>query len=291
MDADLTLDGATTTTTTLARKRRMGLRDLWDMIVNNDDICFAHILPRLNPTDIKFLYEVNSETRALVKRSSREEDLEESFHISEMSSISTLEIALNDLVLLHWGRRDRYGNLIDEGWFCMRVASTNKLELLKWAREEIKFKWDRWTIDKAAKQGNLEMVKYCVANECPYGKETCACAAANGHLETLQFLHKEAKAPWDKETAAEAAEAGHLHILEYLFECEYEFRSWMCNCAAEYGHLGCLKFLHEVAKAPWDCETVRTAHEENHKECVQYLLDNGCPLPEEWEYEDGKLYT
>ena len=34
--------------TTRARKRKIGQRDLWDLIVNNDDICFKHILPRLN---------------------------------------------------------------------------------------------------------------------------------------------------------------------------------------------------------------------------------------------------
>ena len=28
---------------------------MWDLIVNNDDICFKHILPRLNGTDVKFL--------------------------------------------------------------------------------------------------------------------------------------------------------------------------------------------------------------------------------------------
>ena len=43
----------------------------------NDDICFQHILPRLNGTDIKFLYEVNTETRKLIKRSSRAGDLKE----------------------------------------------------------------------------------------------------------------------------------------------------------------------------------------------------------------------
>ena len=42
---------------TRAQKRRIGQRDsLWDLIVKNDDICFTHILPRLNSTDIKFLY-------------------------------------------------------------------------------------------------------------------------------------------------------------------------------------------------------------------------------------------
>ena len=51
---------------TRAQKRRMGERDLWDVIVKNDDICFQHILPRWNATDVKFLHEVNSETRKLI---------------------------------------------------------------------------------------------------------------------------------------------------------------------------------------------------------------------------------
>ena len=45
---------------TRGQKRRMGERDVWDLIVNNDDICFKHILPRLNANDLKFLYEVNT---------------------------------------------------------------------------------------------------------------------------------------------------------------------------------------------------------------------------------------
>ena len=40
---------------TRAQKRRMGERDVWDLIVNNDDICFKHILPRLDLNDVKFL--------------------------------------------------------------------------------------------------------------------------------------------------------------------------------------------------------------------------------------------
>ena len=57
----------------------MGERDLWGLVVNDDDICFQHILPRLNGTDLKFLYEVNSETRKLVRRSSRAGDLKKGF--------------------------------------------------------------------------------------------------------------------------------------------------------------------------------------------------------------------
>jgi hypothetical protein len=63
------------------QKKRRILRDsrLWDLIVNNDDICFTHVLPRLNGTDLKFLDRVNGETRALVKRSSRKGELKKGF--------------------------------------------------------------------------------------------------------------------------------------------------------------------------------------------------------------------
>ena len=56
------------------------------------------------------------------------------------------------------------------------------------------------------------------------------------------------------------------------------------------GHLDYLKYLHETAKAPWNEEAVRVAHENDHPECVQYLLDNNCPLPDGWSYEGGTLY-
>ena len=140
-----------------------------------------------------------------------------------------------------------------ETYFCWQVARTNKLELLKWIREEKKCEWDEETIQSAARQGNLEMVKYCVANECPIDEWACANAAESGHLECLKYLHEEAKAPWDWRTAAWAAANGHLHILEYLVERKYDkYDAYACEYAAENGHLDCLKYLHETAKAPWN---------------------------------------
>jgi hypothetical protein len=57
------------------------------------------------------------------------------------------------------------------------------------------------------------------------------------------------------------------------------------------GQLDCLKYLRETAKAPWDEEAVRGAHENIETECLQYLLDNNCPLPDGWQYEDGVLHV
>jgi len=187
---------------TRARKRKVGERDSsWDVVANNDDVRFKHIIPRLNRTDLKFvsseysteeeherlrnalallenkplplwrlfreavlnggacrdivekhvmcklngtdlkfLYGVNTETRKLIKRSSRKGELKKRFKVSEMSSISTLEFA--------WEHKSLWPSHWDETTFCSEVAKTNKLELLKWAREEKKCEWDEWTINE-----------------------------------------------------------------------------------------------------------------------------------------------
>ena len=127
-----------------------------------------------------------------------------------MSSISTLEVA--------WEHKSLWPIWWDEPWFCYQVAKTNKLELLKWAREEKECEWDWRTIDEAAEQGNLEMVKYCVANECPIDAFACARAAANGHLECLKYLREEAKAPWDSSILRFAHAKKHLECLRYAIE-------------------------------------------------------------------------
>ena len=90
------------------------------------DIVEKHVMCKLNGTDLKFFYDVNTETRKLIKRSSRARDLKKSFIVKEMSSISTLEFAWE-----HKSLWPRY--LKDEPYFCWQVAETNKLELLKWA--------------------------------------------------------------------------------------------------------------------------------------------------------------
>ena len=248
------------------------------------------MISKLNTTDIKFLYEVHSETRKLIQRSSRKGELKEKFKVREMSSISTLKVAWEHYP---WGKLVRqHGPRMDERFFCNRVAETNKLELLKWAGEKKKCTWVHDAIKAAARQGNLEMVKYCVANECPISEDACARAADRGHLECLKYLREEAKVPWNYRTAARAAENGHLHILEYLVERKYKkYNGDACKFAAKYGHFDCLKYLHETAKAPWYEDAVRRAHRNKHTECLQYLLDKNCPLPYGWRYEYGELIT
>ena len=111
----------------------------------------------------------------------------------EMSSISTLELL---------GRINRCGR--DGG--TKQISAEKLLKRINSScssgREEKECKWDAETIMTAASQGNLEMVKYCVANECPINEKACAWAARCGRLECLKYLREEVKAPWDSWTAA-----------------------------------------------------------------------------------------
>ena len=199
---------------TRAQKRRIGERDVWDLIVKCDDVCFKHIIPRLNETDVKFLYEVNSETRKLIKRSSRKGELKRRFKVSEMSSISTLEFA--------WEHKSLWPSWWDEPHFCSQVAQTNKLELLKWAREEKKCEWDDRTINAAADKVIWKWSSIALQMSVLSMRVRVQKLPRNGHLEVLKYLREEVKAPWDWNTASLAALNGHLHILEYLVERKYD---------------------------------------------------------------------
>ena len=157
----------------------------------------------------------------MIKRSSRKGELKKGFKVNEMSSISTLEVA--------WENKSLWPSRWDETSFCIEVAETNKLELLKWAREEKQCEWDVGTINAAAVQGNLEMVKYCVANKCPIDEDACASAASGRSSRGTQILTRRSQSALGFGTADWAAENGHLHILEYLVERKYD-RYDECAC-------------------------------------------------------------
>jgi hypothetical protein len=180
---------------------------------------------------------------------------------------------------------------MDQAYFCWQVAGTNKLELLKWAREVKHCEWDEKTITVAAHEGNLEMLKYCFSNGCPCDEgESCKHAARKGHLDCVRFLFDKVK-PSRKtvvEAAGQATCGGYVEILKYLVEERKISDGVKLPCmatAARFGHFDCLKYLVEEAKAPldsWDVIAYARYHE--HSECENYLLEKGCPEPTDEDY-------
>ena len=189
------------------------------------------------------------------------------------------------------GREFEDGTVMDQACFCENVATTNKLEFLKWAREVKHCEWDEETINQAAFKGNLEMLKYCFSNECPCDEEeSCKQAAMAGHLDCLRFLFGKVKPSRETEKVAaqQASCGGNMNILKYLVEerkIPVVLKSDCVGNAAWYGRLDCLKYLVEEAKAPRNVwEYIASARYREHPECVNYLLEKGCPEPTDEEY-------
>ena len=267
---------------------KLGPTKLWTgLVLHHRDIFASHVLPKLNKTDRWFFASANTESWDVLEYAGIDVP-KLRWSICDYTSISTLEMAWNNI---KWGKKCDDGNVLDQAWFCSQVAGTNKLELLKWVREEKKCEWDERTINAAAFVGNLEMLKYCFGNGCPYDEQKLCCqAAGKGHLDCLRFLFAKVKPSrkTEKATVQEAAEHGRLDILKYFVEerkISDGVKAEGMLGSAVGGQLDCLKYLVEEAKAPHKHPLfITSARYHEHTDCVHYLREKGCPVPTDAQY-------
>ena len=191
----------TTTTTTMRINDEPNDAVLWRIVTDHPDIFDTHIVTKLNGNDVKFFYDVNTESRAAIKRSGVQ--LRKAFKIRDFDTTSTISWALEKCT----EEKER---------FCWRMARKGNLELLKILHEK-GCPWDVRTCKWAAYNGHLECLKYAHENGCPWDEETCSEAAENGHLECLKYAHENG-CPWDDWTCSQAAYKGHLECLKYAHE-------------------------------------------------------------------------
>ena len=266
---------------------KLGPTKVWTgLVLHHKDVFVSHVLSKLTETDRFFFSKVNRESRGVLAYAGVDVS-ELKWAVWECSSISTLEWVWNDIP---WGEKDSDGDVIDQAGFCFQVACTNKLELLKWAREVKHCEWDEKTINQAAFEGKLEMLKYCFSNGCSCDEEkSCKLAAGKGHLDCLRFLFDKVKPSreTEKEAAMQAAVYGHLDIVKYFVEerkiTDDLKRECMIN-TAKFGQLDCLKYLVEEGKMPLELGFIAIMRYFEQPDCVNYLLTKGCPEPTEEEY-------
>ena len=194
---------------------KLGPTDLWKLITDYPDIFETHVLLSgyLNESDIKMFYESCRASRSAVIRTKIK--LRERFRVHELSSISTLELAWEGYP---WGEKIRYPSgkefTKNQEYFCLQVAETNDLKLLRWVREEKECAWDYITSHAAAFKGNLDMLKYCCENGCEVDTRTCATAAKFGHLDCLEYLRSK-NCPWNERVCENAHKHNHIDVLTY----------------------------------------------------------------------------
>jgi len=65
--------------------------------------------------------------------------------------------------------------------------------------------------------GSGERLAWAKANRCPWGKNACARAAGEGHLEVLTRM-RELDCPWDGHTLLCASNNGHAKVLKWALK-------------------------------------------------------------------------
>ncbi|CAL6299440.1 unnamed protein product [Bathycoccus prasinos] len=253
---------------------KLGPTKVWTgLVTHHKDVFVSHVIPEIERDRSVFLCKDVSKLSCAV---------------FECTSISTLELAWNHFP---WGKKNDEGRVMDQAYFCAQVAGTNNLELLKWLREVKQCEWDEKTINEAAFIGNLEMLKYCFSNGCPCDEEkSCEQAAIGGNLDCLRFLLDKVNPSreTEKHAAIQATCRGHVEIVKYFVEERKIPELVKVSCvynAARYGHLDCLQYLVEEAKVPLDnWRYVACARYHEHPDCVNYLLEKGCPEPTDEQY-------
>ena len=161
---------------------------LWRLVTDHPDIFGTHVVTKLNGNDVKFFYDVNTESRAAIKRAGAQ--LPDAFKRRDFDTTSTISWALEKCS----EEKER---------FCEEMAEKGNLELLQFLR--IKgCPWDWRTCSHAALEGHLECLKYAHENGCRWDERTCSSAAFYGHLECLTYAHDNG-CPWDEETCGGAA--------------------------------------------------------------------------------------
>ena len=260
------MEARPTTTAERVHNNDNGL--LWRIVKDYPDIFNTHVVTKLNGNDVKFFYDVNSESRRAIKQGSNVQ-LPDAFKIGDFDTTSTISWALEKCSENKKAR------------FCAEMARNGNLEFLQFLRVK-GCPWNERTCAYAAQNGHLECLKYAHENGCRWSVWTCAFAAQNGHLECLKYA-RENGCYWDKRTCSAAALHGHLECLKYAHEngCPWDRRT--CLNAAEGGHLECLKYAHENG-CPWDKDTCMSAALNAHNECLEYAHENGCSGSSEYAH-------
>ena len=163
--------------------------ELWKIVTDHPDIFDTHIVTKLNGNDVKFFYDVNSESRRAIKRSGVQ--LRNAFKIRDFDTTSTISWALEKCL----EKRER---------FCAEIARNGNFVLLKFLHEN-GCPWDEYTCSEAAFNGHLECLKYAHEKGCPWERLTCSCCLKMVHLECLKYAHENG-CPWN--TCSNAAENG-----------------------------------------------------------------------------------
>ena len=174
--------------------------------------------------------------------------------------------------------------------------SAESHDSILWLTDKFNLQW-RWNskvMCKAAKAGDLNVIKFLRGKNCSWNASVCAAAAENGHFDVLKYLHENG-CPWNSTTMDYAAHHGDLQVVQWLIEnkCPYNTISLM-EFAVKGGNLALIKWIQSKLKISFQEESTlcTTAILHKHWNVLRWLLDSGCEPDEETSAETKEqLYS
>jgi hypothetical protein len=103
--------------------------------------------------------------------------------------------------------------------YSLKIAiKCNDLPVIRWLNKNGYNKGDFWLIDEAAKYGHLELIQFFHKNGVGCTTYATNYAARNGHLEVIKWLHENRKEGFTEKAINMAAENGHIEVVKWLSE-------------------------------------------------------------------------
>ena len=127
----------------------------------------------------------------------------------------------------------------------------------------------------AAAEGRLETLEWLAARGAPLDAWVCASAARGGSLEALRWARRKG-CPWLSDTCAYAARGGHLEVLKWARDNGAPWDATACAFAAAAGRLDVLEWARDNG-APWDHQTCFLAARHGRLDVLKWAVERGAP--------------
>lgn len=162
------------------------------------------------------------------------------------------------------------------------AASTGQLEALKYMHSIANDpKICPFVCQRAAANGHVECLQFLYEHGYRCSYETAATATTHNQLQVLQYLNRlPPKHFWFQSSPRIAATNGFVEILEFLNENGYPWSEHTMAICVQHGRLDAMKYLYQKG-CPWDYNTCMCAMYGDHLECLKFAVENGC-----WYLED-----
>lgn len=177
-----------------------------------------------------------------------------------------------DLEMMHWLHQERGDQLTYEG--VMRAVDHGFLHAVKWMRDTfpatVVIKHIR--MDNAAANGHLEMTQWLHKERAWCTKQAMNRAAGNGHLEVVKFLDENLSDGCTTDAMDLAAASGHLEMVKWLHDHRTEgCTQFAMDSAAKNGFIKVVRWLYYHRDEGCSTHAMDGAAASGHLEVAQWL--------------------